>query len=64
MYERIMQLCEERGISRRALEIGAGIGNGTISHWKDHEPYASKLYAVAQFFDVTMEYLLVGKDPM
>lgn len=62
MVERIRELCRRDGINLKRLEETVGIGNGIIARWSKSVPSADKLFAVAQFFGVSMEYLLTGKE--
>lgn len=60
--DRIKKLANERGVSLPVLESKLGFGNSTIVKWDKSVPNADKLNAVAQFFGVSMEYLLTGAD--
>lgn len=62
LHERIKSLADAKGISLPALEAELGFGNSTIVKWKKSIPNADKLNAVAQYFNVTMDYLLNGND--
>lgn len=62
LKERIKRLAKERGISLPDLESELGFGNSTIVKWEKSTPNADKLNKVAQYFGVTMEYLLNGTD--
>lgn len=62
LYDRVKELCSERGISIRQLEIRLGIGNGIIARWKTSIPNSERLDKVADFFGVSTDYLL-GKKP-
>ena len=62
LYDRVKDLCNERGISIRQLEIRLGIGNGIIARWKTSIPNSERLDKVAEFFGVSTDYLL-GKKP-
>lgn len=62
MYERIQNLCRNRGfeISNLGDNLpGISLTKGTISKWKSGTvPRASTLKAIADFFGVSPEYLL------
>lgn len=62
LHERIKRLADAKGISLPTLEAELGFGNSTIVKWKKSIPNADKLNAVAQYFNVTMDYLLNGND--
>lgn len=58
LFNRIKQLCEEKGISVYRLEKEAGLSKGAISKWGDSDPAATKLCAVAKILGTTSERLL------
>jgi len=60
LKDRIKELAKQRGISLPVLEADLGFGNSTIVKWDKSTPNAEKLNAVAQYFGVTMDYLLNG----
>lgn len=62
MVNRIKALCKERGITIAKLEKDLILGNGSVSKWNSSSPKADTLYNVAEYFGVTMEYLLTGKE--
>ncbi|WP_058301725.1 helix-turn-helix domain-containing protein [Gorillibacterium timonense] len=59
MLEVIQSLCKDRGISIFKLEKELGFGNGTIYKWEKSSPAVEKLKKVADFFGVTVDYILV-----
>lgn len=60
--DRIKALAESSGKTIAAVEKDLGIGNGTIGRWDTSAPSADKLSAVADYFDVSVDYLL-GREP-
>lgn len=62
MYTRILNLCRNKGITINKLEQALSIGNGTISKWDKSCPKATTLKKVAEFFNISLEYLLSGND--
>lgn len=62
MVERIEALCKEKGLSFRKVEMSLGFSNGILRSWEKKTPTADKLAAVADFFGVSMEFLLTGKE--
>lgn len=63
IYDTISRLCEERGIAITALENELGLGRGVIGKWKKGtSPNMNKLKKIADFFDVTLDYLMTGKE--
>lgn len=59
LYERIRQLCEEKGISIAKLESDCGFANSTIKKWKSTStPGVDKIKVIARYFGVTVDYIL------
>ncbi|EJJ0973741.1 helix-turn-helix transcriptional regulator [Enterococcus faecalis] len=57
-YEIIKDLAKEKGISIRQLEINFGYSNGYIGSWKRQTPNSNELSHLADYFDVSVDYLL------
>ena len=51
------------GISIKALEREAGLGNGVIKRWNETSPQCNKLELVANYLQVSIEWLITGKNP-
>ena len=64
LFERIKETAKERGISLTALSVESGLGEKTIYKWKDKEPSASRIKAVADTLGVSVDYLLGNTDEM
>jgi transcriptional regulator with XRE-family HTH domain len=62
MYERIKELCKNRGITLKELETAVGVGNRTIYRWDQNSPSIEKVCAVAEYFGVSVDYLVRGED--
>ena len=62
MVSLITDLCKKKNISVRRLEKEVGIANGSICRWDTNRPKIDSVYAVAQYFGVSMEYLLTGEE--
>ena len=58
IYNKIRQLCADKGISTREIERACGMGIRSIENWKDHSPTAANLKAVADYLGVTVDELL------
>lgn len=56
--DRIRALANAQGLSLPALEVKLNLGNGTISRWSKSAPNTDKLSRVADFFHVSLDYLL------
>lgn len=62
--EKIKQLCEIKGISINTLESESGIGRGNIGRWEKYTPGVDKVKAVADYFGVTVDYLLTDEKEL
>jgi len=63
LLEHIKELQELNGnISINKLEKEAGLTRGSMSKWDNHAPSYDKLKKVADYFGVTVEYLLTGEQ--
>lgn len=61
LLERIKALCSANHISIQALEQKTGMSNGTIRNWDKFYPRADRLMAVADYFNVSMDWLMGRK---
>ena len=61
LVDRIRALANQRDMSLPQLEVELGLGNGTISRWRSSSPNTDKLQKIADYFNVSMDYLL-GRD--
>lgn len=57
LYEKIKFLADKQKISIRRLEEILGYGNGTIRRWEKQTPGVDKIQKVADYFDVSVDYL-------
>lgn len=62
LVEKIKELCEERKITFAEVERKIGISNGQIRRWDNVSPKSDSLKKVADYFDVSMDYLLGRTD--
>lgn len=62
LVERIRQLSDQQKISIAELERHLGFSNSSIRKWDDRNPGVDKLNAVADYFDVSTDYLLGRSD--
>ena len=58
IYDKIKEICEERGVSVRSIEIEAGLKNGAIIKWNDSSPTVKSLKAVADVLKVKVDKLI------
>ena len=59
----INELCKSKGISIRKLESEIGIAQATITDWDKHRPSVDKVAAVADYFGVSVDYLMGRNEP-
>lgn len=64
MFERIKELCRKRGISVNNLENSLGYSKNTLYRLKTQNPGADKLKDIADYFDVSVDYLLGRNDKL
>jgi transcriptional regulator with XRE-family HTH domain len=57
-FERVKYLSDKQGISINALEERIGLSKNTLYSWKKKTPGVDKLKLVADYFDVSTDYLL------
>ncbi|MDR1132040.1 MAG: helix-turn-helix domain-containing protein, partial [Oscillospiraceae bacterium] len=63
LYDRLKHLCEKNHLSISKLEDKSELGNGIISKWRcGSSPSVDKVMKVAQFFNVSTDYLLGCSD--
>ena len=62
VFERIETLRKAKKISQGKLEKELGFSNGSISKWKTSMPTADRLQKIADYFNVTIEYLMTGAE--
>ena len=58
IYDKIKEICQEKGVSVRQVEINAGLPNGSISKWNDSSPTVKNLKAVADVLKVKIDKLI------
>lgn len=61
MFEKISNLCLQKEITVTRLEETLRFGRGTISKWKESSPSVDNLKKVADYFGVSIDYL-VGRS--
>ena len=58
MLEKIKSLCAKNGMSVSQLEQILGLSNKAIYRWDTSKPSIDRVKAVADYFGVTVDYLL------
>lgn len=64
MYEIFEQLCEKFNVTPYRVCKETGLTTATISNWKAgrYVPKQEKLQKIADYFNVSLEYLTTGKE--
>lgn len=64
MYENFEKLMKEKGVSAYRVGKDCGIPQSSMSDWKTGKghPKADRLQKIADYFNVSIDYLLTGKD--
>ncbi len=64
MYEIFLKLLNEKGVTAYKVGKATGIAGSTFTDWKNGRsvPKQEKLQKIADFFGVSLEYLMTGKD--
>lgn len=58
IYDKIKEICKEKGISISSVEKQAGLSNGAVSKWNESSPTAENLKSVADVLKVKVDKLL------
>lgn len=61
-YDRFKELCIVNNTTPTAVALELGISRATVSYWKSRgsEPSATTIQKIADYFNVTTDYLLNG----
>ena len=64
MYEIFEQLLSKYGVTAYKVAKETGITTATLSNWKQgkYTPKQDKLQKIADYFGVSLEYLMTGKE--
>ena len=62
VFERIEKLRKDKKISQGKLEKELGFSNGSISKWRNSTPTYERLQKVADYFGVSVDYLMTGTE--
>jgi len=62
VFHRLKKLCEEQKISINELEVKLKLGTNTLYSWKKQKPNSVNLEKIADYFDVSVDYLLGRTD--
>lgn len=59
---RIKELCKKNKISVNKLETDLGFGTGYVSKLDKSTPNVKKIKLIADYFNVSVDYLMTGKE--
>lgn len=64
MYEIFAKLLKERGVTAYKVSKATGIAGSTFSDWKSGRstPKQDKLQKIADYFGVSVDFLITGKE--
>lgn len=65
MYEIFLKLLGEKGVTAYKVGKETGIASSTFTDWKTGRsvPKQEKLQKIADYFGVSLDYLMTGKEP-
>lgn len=61
LVNNISIIAKERGLTFKALEREAGLGNGTIKRWEVQSPRLDGLIKVADYLHISLDELVYGE---
>lgn len=66
MYEIYCKLRDKKGVKDADVAKATGITKSTFSDWKNgrSKPKDEKLLKIAEYFEVTLDYLRTGEEPL
>lgn len=64
MYDIFEQLLKERGVTAYRVAKETGVTTATLTSWKQgkYTPKPEKLQKIADYFNVSLSYLMTGKE--
>ena len=62
LYEKVRNLAALKHISLAEIERCTGLSDGAISKWRKSYPSALALKKVANYLNVSMDYLMQGEE--
>lgn len=60
LVNRLERCIKEKGSNFKRVERECGLGNGTIKRWSEQSPRLDKLVIVAEYLQVSLDYLVFG----
>ena len=64
IYERIKQLAYKKGVSIKQLERDLGFAENSVKKWNVSMPNSASLIKLADYFGVSVDYLLGREDAL
>lgn len=63
-YEMFKKLCDRKGLTASDVSKATGVSGATLTSWKkgDYTPKLDKLQKIADYFQVSVDYLITGRD--
>ena len=63
-YENFEKLCKTNKVKPGTVSKATGISTATLTSWKQgkYTPKQDKLQIIANYFDVSIDYLMTGED--
>ena len=58
IYDKILELCKSKGIDKTTLEKECGFSQNSINKWKNSTPSVDRIIKVANYFNISTDYLL------
>lgn len=62
LFERVKKLADDHGESLKSVALKLGLGENSMYGWKTKSPSIDKVQKVADYFDVSTDYLLGRTD--
>lgn len=62
LYDRVRELCDDHGTTPEALARELGMSPSSIRKWNVTVPSVDKVKSVAEYFDVSIDYLIGSTD--
>ncbi len=65
MWEIFEKLCELKNVSAYRVAQDTGVTTATLSNWKSgkYTPKQDKMQKLADYFGVSVDYLMTGEEP-
>ena len=65
MYQKYAELRDSRELTDYAVSKRSGVARSVLSDWRNgkHSPNVENLTKIAEFFNVSIEYLTSGREP-